>query len=158
MKRDQWEAVLCHWSELKDFLPMIPLLPMIQQEMICQEELLQSRVKCTVRIVSRMLASYFQITLRFLWHQILSYSSFWLSIGIEVILAHRLRCVPAPTSWAQCCSTAQLSGIWWYCECLIREWEDLNPSGLGPAELKIAREDLKIRLPCLCNAHSSPSR
>lgn len=32
-------------SELKDFLPMFPLLLMTQQEMLCQEELLQKRVK-----------------------------------------------------------------------------------------------------------------
>lgn len=56
-----------------------------------------------------------------------------------------------------CCSTALLVGRRRYCVRLIREWEDLNPSGLGAAELKIAREDLKIRLPRLCNAHSSAS-
>jgi len=56
-----------------------------------------------------------------------------------------------------CCSTELPAGRRRYRLCLIREWKDLNPSGLGPAELKIAREDLKIRLPRLCNAYSSAS-
>lgn len=87
------------------------------------------------------------------------YIFFWLSGGIEVVLQVSdtgLSLCPVHDAF-RCCSTALLSGRRQYCMCLIREWEDLNPPGLGPAELKIAREDLKIRLPCLCNAHSSAS-
>lgn len=78
---------------------------------------------------------------------------FWLSCGIEGNSGSRT--APAASSGVapQRCSVAGRR----YRACLIREWEDLNPPGLGPAELKIAGEDLKIRLPRLCNAHSSPS-
>lgn len=31
----------------------------------------------------------------------------------------------------RCCSTALLGGNTWYCVCLIREWEDLNPRRFG---------------------------
>lgn len=57
----------------------------------------------------------------------------------------------------RCCSAALLGGRRQYGACLIREWEDLNPPGLGPPQPKIAWKDLKIRLPRLCNVHSSPS-